>query len=234
MQNELPPPLASLPPVVRPKPDRRNKITLKLLFIAALVLLLQAPLHLVNALQEERRANNGDTSMATGSRDLPIVRAATPPKGDAFEPYRLVQRALKHSVLVLALVFAAFFLFETLAGVRLHAVHYGLIGGAMCLFYLALLALGEVLKPGLAYTSAAGASSLLITFYSASILRSWMRAGVIAVLLAGVHGVLYIVLRMEYYALLAGTASLFAAMGAVMFFTRKVDWHAQDSAEAAG
>jgi len=39
------------------------------------------------------------------------------------------------------------------------------------------------------------------------------------------------VLRMEDYALLAGTAALFAALGAVMFFTRNVDWFAEENAK---
>jgi inner membrane protein len=141
----------------------------------------------------------------------------------------MVERSLKHSVLVLTLVFAAFFLFETLAGLRLHAVHYGLVGAALCLFYLALLALGEVLPPGAAYVGAAVASSLLIVCYSITILRSYARATSIAALLAVEHSVLYTVLRMENYALLAGTAALFTALAAVMFFTRHVDWFAHEA-----
>ena len=133
----------------------------------------------------------------------------------------------------LTLTFAAFFLFETLAGLRLHAVHYGLVGAALCLFYLALLALGEVLPPGQAYIGAAVASSLLIICYSVSILRSYARAGTIAALLTGEHGVLYVVLRMEDYALLAGTASLFVVLAGIMFFTRNVDWFAQESGAKA-
>ena len=62
---------------------------------------------------------------------------------------------------------------------------------ALCLFYLALLALGEVLTPGLAYIGAAAASSLLIVCYSAAILKSYVRAGLIAGLLTAEHGVLY-------------------------------------------
>jgi inner membrane protein len=42
--------------------------------------------------------------------------------------------------------------------------------------------------------------------------------------------VLYVVLRMENFALLAGTGALFAALAAVMYFTRNIDWHAQDAA----
>ena len=36
-------------------------------------------------------------------------------------------------------------------------------------------------------------------------------------------------LRHEDFALLAGTAALFAALAAVMYFTRHIDWHAQDA-----
>lgn len=222
--------VATTPPLLssRTRTDRRNTVTLKLLFIAGLVLLLQAPLHLVNNLRQERSENRARAFQAA-SASAEVV-AAEP----AFEGYRMVERSLKHSVLVLALVFAAFFLFETLTGLRLHAVHYGLVGAALCLFYLALLALGEFVMPGLAYAGAAVASSLLITLYSIAILRSGMRAGAIGGLLAAVHGVLFVVLRMETFALLAGTAALFVALAAVMFFTRNVDWSgADDATEAA-
>lgn len=231
-------PTPAQPPLITPvqnKTHRRNRATLKLLFIAALVLLLQIPLQLVNVLQQERRetrASGAQAASAVGATTeahKPWVTARSKEPGTAFEEYRMVERALKHSILVQALVFAAFFLFETLAGLRLHAVHYGLVGAAMCLFYLALLALGEVVEPGVAYLGAAMASSLLITLYSVAILHSSGRAGVIGALLAAVHGVLYIVLRMENFALLAGTAALFVALAAVMFFTRHIDWHAQDN-----
>jgi inner membrane protein len=151
----------------------------------------------------------------------------------AAEGYRMVERALKHSMLVLTLTFTAFFLFETLAGLRLHAVHYGLVGAALCLFYLALLALGEVLAPGFAYVGAAVASSLLIVCYSISVLHSYVRASSIAALLAAEHSVLFVVLRMEDYALLAGTGALFVALGGLMFFTRHVDWFAQETGKGA-
>jgi inner membrane protein involved in colicin E2 resistance len=38
---------------------------------------------------------------------------------------------------------------------------------------------------------------------------------------------------MEDYALLAGTASLFVVLGALMFFTRHVDWFAQEGGREA-
>ncbi len=227
--------------------QRRNAVTLKLLFIAGLVLVLLVPLHLVNGLRQERSENRqrslhlpaaaATARPAVGTRPGESARiAAAPaatPAGAVFDAYRMVERAIKHGALVLALVFAAFFLFETLAGLRLHAVHYGLVGVALCLFYLALLALGEVMPPGAAYVGAAVASSALIVLYSAAVLRAWSRAALIAALLSVVHSVLYVVLRMEDFALLAGTASLFVALALVMYVTRKVDWYAHEN-EATG
>ncbi|MDI1336258.1 MAG: inner membrane CreD family protein [Lacunisphaera sp.] len=213
--------------------NRRHTVTLKLLFIAALVLLLQLPLGLVNNLRQERATNREAANVRIAQTRGIDAQSAYNPAVAAAEGYRMVERSLKHSVLVLTLVFAAFFLFETLAGLRLHAVHYGLVGAALCLFYLALLAFGEVLAPGWAYVGAAVASSLLIVCYSITILRSYVRAGSIAALLAAEHSVLYVVLRMEDYALLAGTASLFVVLAAIMFFTRNVDWFAQEAGKEA-
>lgn len=238
--------MQTTPPALPPtRVDRRNAVTLKLLFIAGLVLLLQVPLHLVNALREERRSHYvpapeaGASALGGGDARRAKAPLAAPSEPvplrvqTVFEGYRMVERALKHGVLVLSLVFTAYFLFEMLAGLKLHPVHYGLVGAALCLFYLALLALGEVATPGWAYVGAAGASSLLIVLYSGAILRGWVRAGLVAALLAGVHSVLFVVLRMEDYALLAGTAALFVALAAVMFFTRNIDWQAQEAGAPA-
>ncbi len=206
-------------PVIRPR-----KVMLKLLFILGLVVLFMIPLLMINGLREEREKWRG----------LPAAEAAALEQGaSAAEGYRMVERALKHSPLILGLVFAAFFLFETLTGLRLHAVHYALVGAALCLFYLALLALGEVLPPGAAYAGAAFASSAMIVLYCVSILGSATRAGLVAALLGAEHGTLFVILRMEEYALLAGTAALFLALGAVMFCTRHVDWFAEDAGHAA-
>ncbi|MFI5336022.1 MAG: inner membrane CreD family protein [Opitutales bacterium] len=211
---------------------RRNNVTWKLLLIAVLILLLEIPLSMVNSLRQERSQNRAGSAPAAEYHSRTALSASASGTSAA-EGYRMVERALKYSMLVLTLVFAAFFLFETLADLRLHAVHYGLVGAAMSLFYLALLAFGEVLPPGWAYVGAAVASSLLITMYSISILHSYGRATTIAALLTGEHSILYVVLRMENYALLAGTAALFVALAALMYFTRNVDWFAQEVGKEA-
>lgn len=214
------------PPLPVPPRRARSPIVSNLLLIGLMVALFQVPVLFVNNLRRERHANR----QAAVER----VPELAPRIVQAVDGYRMVERALKHNVLVMALVFAAYFLFETLVRLRLHPVHYGLVGAALTLFYLALLATGEVMPAGAAYLAAAVLSSLLIALYSAAVLRSWPRAGLMAALLAAIHGVLFVVLRMEDLALLAGTGALFAALGAIMYFTRRVDWAAREGEPQGG
>lgn len=135
--------------------------------------------------------------------------------------YRTIERAIKYGVLFLGLAFATFFLFETMSAVRLNALNYLLVGGALCLFYLGLLSLSEFIGFTLAYVAAAGASLLTVGLYSWSVLHSGARAWLVSGMLGGVYGYLYFVLQMEDFALLAGTAALFALLAAVMYATRR-------------
>jgi inner membrane protein len=73
----------------------------------------------------------------------------------------------------------------------------------------------------------------MICLYSSAILRSWPRALVIGGLQVGVHTVLFMILQMEKYALLAGTAALFAVLGTIMYLTRGIDWSRSGQPEAA-
>jgi inner membrane protein involved in colicin E2 resistance len=42
------------------------------------------------------------------------------------------------------------------------------------------------------------------------------------------------ILQMEKYALLAGTAALFAVLGTIMYLTRGIDWSRNGQTETAG
>ena len=139
-------------------------------------------------------------------------------------PYQQTERAVKYAVLFIALTFTTVFLLELLSPVRLHPAHYLLVGFALCLFYLLLLALGEHLGMGVAYLAAASAIVGLVTLYARAMLAGWVRAGVLGASLAGLYGWLYTLLRAEDYALLLGASGLFAVLAAVMFLTRRLDW----------
>lgn len=141
------------------------------------------------------------------------------------DSYRLVERALKYGILFIVLLFTGFFLFETLARLRIHPLQYLLIGAALCIFYLSLLALSELIPFGRAYLAAAGAATALVTGYSAAVLGRRLRAAVMGLELALIYGFLYITLQLQDYALVFGSAGLFAALATVMFTTRRVNWY---------
>src|SRR5690606_35257223 len=123
-------------------PHKRLPVAVKLLLIAMAVILLQLPLVFINKLRHERAVNREAAHARQVEAGVAEVQPGVmTPVMAAAEGYRMVERALKHGVLVLTLVSAAFFLFEVLVGLRLHLVHYGMVGAALCLFYLALLAL---------------------------------------------------------------------------------------------
>jgi inner membrane protein len=145
------------------------------------------------------------------------------------DAYRLVERSIKYGILLIALLFAAFFLFEVLAGLRIHPFQYALVGIALSLFYLALLALSEVISFGASYWTGAAATTFLVSLYSAKVLRGGRRALMIALGLPAVYGFLFVILRLQDYSLLIGTAGVFLVLAVVMFVTRNLDWYARDN-----
>jgi inner membrane protein len=147
------------------------------------------------------------------------------------DAYRNAERAIKYGILFLGLVFTAFFLFEILSGLRIHPFQYALVGGALCLFYLGLLSLSEFIPFGLSYLAAAAATTLLIWFYCAKVLRSGRRTLIVVGLLAGIYGFLYVALQLQDYSLLFGTAGLFAVLAGVIYLTRNIDWYARDQSQ---
>ena len=146
------------------------------------------------------------------------------------DSYRNVERSIKYGILFIALIFVTFFLFEILARLRLHLIQYSLVSAAMVLFYLALLSLSEFISFGCSYLIAAGISTLLISAYCARILASPRRTLGLTTGLATVYAALYVILQLEDYSLLVGTAVLILALSAVMYVTRNVNWHG-DQAE---
>ncbi|HEV8630989.1 MAG TPA: cell envelope integrity protein CreD [Thermoanaerobaculia bacterium] len=140
------------------------------------------------------------------------------------DPYQQTERAVKYAVLFILLTFTTVFVLELLSPVRLHPMHYLLVGAALCLFYLLLLALAEHGGMGRAYAAATTATVLLVTLYTRAVLAGTARATVVGAVLAGLYAWLYTLLRAEDYALLLGALGLFGSLAAVMFLTRRLDW----------
>jgi inner membrane protein len=140
-----------------------------------------------------------------------------------YEPvslYSQVERAVKYGILFVALTFLTFFAFEIASGARLHVLQYGLIGFALALFYLILLSLAEHLPFVQAYLAAAAAVVVMIWIYAWAVLRSFWKGLFILLVLSGLYYLLFMILQLEDYALLAGTGLLVFATLMMMFVTR--------------
>ncbi len=145
---------------------------------------------------------------------------------ETVDQYQLNQRSVKYALLFIGLTFLAFFLIEVLQQVRVHLVQYALVGIALVMFYVLLLALSEHIGFDAAYLLASAACVGQIGVYLAAILGSWPRGAGLASLLAALYAVLFGLLQSEDNALLLGSLLLFGVLTLVMMLTRNLDWFA--------
>jgi inner membrane protein len=139
--------------------------------------------------------------------------------------YQQTTRAVKYAALFIVMTFVIAFLWEIIGGVLVHPIQYIFIGFALCLFYVLLLAISEHAGFDTAYVSAAAPTVMLIAWYWQWVVQARGRAALMLAALSALYSYLYLLLRLEDYALLAGALGLFAMLAAVMFLTRRVDWY---------
>ena len=169
--------------------------------------------------REGENVNNALTGSAFGI-------TLTQPAGS----YQQNVRAGKYGVLFIALTFVAFFLFEVLRGLRVHPVQYLLVGLALATFYVVLLAVSEQIGFALAYVLAAAAVVAMVGGYAGVVLAQRRAGLMLGALLALIYALLYGLVVSEDYALLMGALALLAAIAALMYLTRRVNWYALGAA----
>ncbi|MEW8628182.1 MAG: cell envelope integrity protein CreD [Candidatus Thiodiazotropha sp.] len=140
--------------------------------------------------------------------------------------YQQSERSVKYAVLFIGLTFASFFLYEVMKGLRLHPMHYLLVGLSLSVFYLLLISLSEHMAFHYAYIMATMASASLIGFYIGSVLASRKHGMLITTALLLLYGMLYAILSSEDNSLLMGSLLIFSVLSLVMVVTRRVDWYA--------
>lgn len=154
------------------------------------------------------------------AREMPFgVRLFQPVKF-----YSLAERALKYALGFVAIVFLTVFVMEVHARRRVHWIQYLFVGLALVVFYVLLVGTAEHIGFERGYLSAALATSLLIAVYSGLSLRSAVRGVLMWLVLAGIYGLIYLLLRLEDYALLVGSIGAFVLLAVVMFATRGINW----------
>ncbi len=182
-----------------------------------------------------------DITAGPPSRDAYAVEAMGPQAANTasislIQPvdlYSRVNRATKYGFLFIGFTFLTLLMFDIIGGVRVSAVEYLLMGAAIVLFFVLLLAFAEVIGFTAAYVVASVAIAGLNTAYSAAVLGSWRRGYVIGGLLIGLYAVLYILLGLEAFSLLIGSVLLFVALAGVMYATRRIDWSGTADREVA-
>lgn len=142
------------------------------------------------------------------------------------DAYTVAERSVKYALLFIASTFLCLWLFEILAGLRVHGIQYLLFGAALCLFYLLELSLTEHLGVPLAYLISSAAMVSVVSAYALAVLRSRSRAAAMGLLISLLYGYLYILLQLESYALLTGAVGLLIGLITIMWLTRNIDWYA--------
>lgn len=140
------------------------------------------------------------------------------------DEYQQNERASKYGFLVIGLTFLIFFLIQSISKISIHIFQYTMIGLALIMFYTLLISITEHSSFRFAYIIAGISVVVMITLYSVSILRNIKFPLFIAASLSALYVFIYIIIQMENYALLAGSIGLFLILGAVMYFSRKIDW----------
>ena len=143
----------------------------------------------------------------------------------AMNNYKQSHRSIKYSFILISLTFALYFFIEMLNKRRIHPFHYILVGFALCLYYTLLVSMSEHFRFFIAYFIASVMTVGLVTWYSYSILNDKRLASLIGSVLGLLYAFIFVIIRLEDYALLVGSIGLFVALAVVMHFARKVDWY---------
>ncbi|MEL1245890.1 cell envelope integrity protein CreD [Flavobacterium sp. DGU11] len=139
--------------------------------------------------------------------------------------YEQNERAAKYGFLVIGLTFLIFFLIQSMSRISIHIFQYIMIGLALIMFYTLLISITEHSSFRFAYIIAGLSVVAMITLYSISILKDRRFPMFIAAALTGLYTFIYVIIQLEEYALLAGSIGLFLILGAVMYFSRRIDWN---------
>jgi inner membrane protein len=145
-------------------------------------------------------------------------------------PYQAVSRSFKYAPLFIGLVFLTYFIFETLQKRRVHPAQYVLIGMAQVIFYLLLLSIAERAGFDLGFGIAAVATVALISAYAGWVFKSRRQGFVALAAFSVLYALIYVLMRLEDWALMVGSVISFIAIAAAMYFTRNVDWYGEGAA----
>jgi inner membrane protein involved in colicin E2 resistance len=201
---------------------RTQSMGAKFFIILLLAFVMSISGFFVEGLTSERASNHGITD--------PTAEYATQQPSTVLglrlaDSYRAIHRSLHYITLFLGLVFLTYFLFEVLSGKSVHPAQYALVGIAQTVFYLLLLSLAEHLGFDLSFLIAGACTVALLSVNTDWIFHSRKLAQRALGVFSLLYAFIYVLLRVEAYALLVGATASFAAVAAAMYITRNIDWY---------
>lgn len=147
---------------------------------------------------------------------------------DLIEPvnvYQKTERSIKYAFMIIALTFTFFFFFEILQKLKIHPIQYTIVGFALLIFYLLLIALSEQMSFSHAFIISALATITIVAYYFYFISKSFKVTFIFSMIFTFIYAFIFVILNAEAYSLLIGSIGLFALIALIMHFSRNVDWY---------
>lgn len=136
--------------------------------------------------------------------------------------YTLLSQSIVYCFGVIAITSISLMLVEVAFRRGINYLQYALIGMALTLFYLLLLAISEKIAFGWSYLIVSVMTVGLITIFIKGITRNMRAVGLTAGILVVEYGLMFILIKMGTMALLIGSLSLFIIIAIAMYFTLKL------------
>lgn len=109
-----------------------------------------------------------------------------------------------------------------------HFIQYILIGVAMVMFYLLLLAISEHFGFNIAYFMAALATTLLISSFIRMITKDNKTSILITGILVLFYSFIFVLMQLRDYSLIVGTLGIFVILAVLMHVSTKINWYQFD------
>ncbi len=136
--------------------------------------------------------------------------------------YNYLSESIAYCFALFSITFISLSFIEVAFRKEINYIHYGLIGLALCLFNLLLLAMSEHVSFWISYAIVTVMTVALISWFVNGITKVKKATLVSTAILVVEYGIIFALLRMGSMALLIGSLTLFVLIAIAMFFTLKL------------
>lgn len=155
---------------------------------------------------------SGIDSFASGRVNSGLLYAAR---------YTLISQSIVYCIAVIVITSMSLMLVEVAFRKGINYIQYALIGMALTLFYLLLLAISEKLAFGWSYVIVSVMTIGLIALFIKGITQNMKAVGLASGILVIEYALMFVLIKLGSMALLIGSLSLFMLIALAMYFTLK-------------